>query len=66
MKYLLCEITSDDNLVVIDKDLTEDQVKSQCSWSDKYQKKNLILIPHKTVDIKVTNYGNDIEVKILG
>ena len=64
MKYLLCEITSDDALIVIRKSITEEEAKNSCEWSDKYENKTLVLIPHKSVIIEVTNYGNDINAKI--
>lgn len=64
MKYLLCEITTDDNIIVIQKNVTEDDVKSICGWSDKYVGKDIVLIPYKNVKVESKNYGNDIEVKI--
>ena len=64
MKYLFCEITSDDTLIVIRKSVTEKEVEEMCGWSDKYEDKTLVLIPHKIVKVESTNYGNDINVKI--
>lgn len=65
MEYLLCEISNDDTIKVIFKNVTEQQVKEKCTWfSDRYLNKNLILIPFKTVEVNSKNYGNDIEVKI--
>lgn len=64
MKYLLCEITNEDTLFVIRKSITEEEVESMCSWSNKYENKILVLIPHKSVIVQSTNFGNDINVKI--
>lgn len=63
-KYLLCEILDNDNLVVLDKNLSEEDVKSKCSWSNKYANRNLILIPFKNVFVEEINFGNDISVEI--
>lgn len=64
MKLLLCEIKSDDTLVVLEKHDTDEDVKRSCSWSDKYANKNLVLIQCREVKVETTNYGNDIEVEI--
>lgn len=64
MKYLFCEIKDDDVLVVIRQNVTEEQVEDLCGWSDKYENKNLVLIPYKSVEVTSKNYGHDIDVRI--
>lgn len=64
MKYLLCEIRNDDVLVVLKKSITEEEAKESCEWSDKYENRTLVLIPHKSLIVEVNNYGNDITAKI--
>jgi hypothetical protein len=64
MKYLLCEIRNDNVLVVLKKSITEEEAKESCEWSDKYENRTLVLIPHKSLIVEVNNYGNDITAKI--